>query len=563
MKKRLLIVDDETRIRHMLAKRLEPKSYTVVEAESGQQAIKIIQSQAIDLVLLDQNMPEMDGLTTFEKIKNLTEPTVPVIMLTAHGSIKLVLTFLKAGGTDFEEKPIDFDILHIKIERALRASEKLGQEIKHRKDAEISLKKAHDTLEKRVLVRTAALAKTNKKLQSQIAATQKAEKTVQLKDEQLRQAQKMESIGRLAGGIAHDFNNILTAIIGYCDFLRNDLSPDNPQHEDVCEINKAAERATALTQQLLAFSRRQSLQPEIFDLNAIVKDLHQMLRNLISKNIRILLDLTAKSNPVKVDKTQMEQVILNLALNARDSMPSGGELSISVKTTEISTAEAADHLDLSPGCYVLLEISDSGKGIDEETQSHIFEPFFTTKAPGKGTGLGLSTVYGIVKQSDGHIAVVSSPDKGTKFTIFLPCQAETSSKTVPEQTIESLDGTETILFVEDEESVRNVAKRILEDYGYTVILANGATEAQTVLAKQKNPVHLLITDLVLPKISGPELAKQLSKTYKNMKVLYVSGYSHELLLEKTQGIESAFVQKPFIRLNLARRVREVLDQPKQ
>ncbi len=301
--------------------------------------------------------------------------------------------------------------------------------------------------------------------------------------------------------------------------------------------------------------------PKVIDLNAVVDDLHAMLKKLIRENIKIVLELTSTPNVVKADKSQIEQVILNLAINARDSMPSGGTLTIKVTAIEIAETKSNSNNGIGSGSYVVMKVSDSGKGMNEQTQSQIFEPFFTTKALGKGTGLGLSTVYGIVKQSGGHISVSSQPDKGATFTIHLPQVKEPITRSLVEETVKSLNGSETILFVEDEEQVRKLAKRLLENNGYTVILAQDAQDAQKVMAEYKRPVHLLITDLMLPDITGSQLAKKLTETHKELKVLYISGYSYDLLHEERDGIENAFIQKPFTEERLTRGVRTLLDRP--
>ena len=379
---------------------------------------------------------------------------------------------------------------------------------------------------------------------------------------QYRQAQKMEAIGRLSGGVAHDFNNMLVVINGYSELLLGRyLSDSNPARKHVEEIKKAGERAAALTRQLLAFSRQQVLQPEVLDLNGVVADLEKMLRRLISEDIDLATALDRGIGRVKADPGQIEQVILNLAVNARDAMPQGGRLLIETANIILDETYTRQHLDVTPGLYVMLAVSDTGIGMDAETQSHIFEPFFTTKERGKGTGLGLATVYGIVKQSQGAIWIYSEPGRGTTFKIYLP-RVEETTPTEAEPRPTSLDlpsGAETVLLVEDEAAVRDLARQILELGGYTVLEAGHGDEA-LLLSEQQGPIHLLMTDVIMPGMSGPELAERLVKQHPEMKVLYVSGYTDEAIVHHgVLGAGLSFLQKPFTPDSLIRKVRQVLD----
>lgn len=394
-----------------------------------------------------------------------------------------------------------------------------------------------------------------------ITERKEAEEEKEKLEEQLRQAQKMEAIGTLAGGIAHDFNNILTIIIGNAELLSMSLGKDNPLQGRVEEISKGGERAASLTRQLLAFSRRQMLQPQVLDLNGVIPNMDKMLRRLIGEDIDLETFLAPELGRVEADPGQIEQVIMNLAVNARDAMPTGGKLTIETANVDLDETYAGKHVAVKPGPYVMMAISDSGKGMDEETRSNIFEPFFTTKEKGRGTGLGLSTIYGIVKQSGGNIWVYSEPEKGTTFKIYLPRVekvAETAEKV--KATAESLTGSETIMVVEDDKMVRDMAKSILQQYGYSILDAQDGKEAIRVSKKYEGPIQLMLTDVVMPGISGRVLAERLAVQRPKMKVLYMSGYTDNAIVR--HGVldkEVILIQKPFTVEALAKKVREVLD----
>jgi signal transduction histidine kinase/ActR/RegA family two-component response regulator len=382
-------------------------------------------------------------------------------------------------------------------------------------------------------------------------------------EEQLRQSQKMEAVGRLAGGVAHDFNNLLTAILGYAELLASnrDLTPTSRQSVEM--IQKAGRQAAAVTHQLLAFSRKQMLQPRVIDLNALVIDFEKILQRVIGEHIDLKTRPEAEGARVKADPNQIEQVILNLGVNARDAMPKGGSLLIRTANVELDAATVRAHaLDLTPGTYVLLEVSDTGKGMTDEVMSRIFEPFFTTKEPGKGTGLGLATVYGVVKQSGGSVTVESDPGAGSTFRIYLPLETGELDQSRP-KTVAPLEmprqSAETVLVVEDEEVVRELVCQVLADQGYDVLCAVNGREGLRMSEEHKGQIHLLMTDVVMPVIGGLELARRLSASRPDIKVLYVSGYSESDISE--QGIleaELEFLEKPFTPNVLIRKVREVL-----
>jgi PAS domain S-box-containing protein len=379
-------------------------------------------------------------------------------------------------------------------------------------------------------------------------------------EEQLRQAQKMEAVGMLAGGVAHDFNNLLTIITGYSQLILNNLGIDDPNRHSVEQIMKAGERAAALTSQLLAFSRRQVLQPRVLDLNKLVTSLSTMLRRLIGEDIDLRLVLPSDLGTVSADAGQIEQVLMNLVVNARDAMPKGGVLTIETANMTLDEHYASRHVAVKPGPYILLAVSDNGTGMDEATQSRLFEPFFTTKGSGKGTGLGLSTVFGIVKQSGGSVAVYSEPSQGTTVKVYLPRNDQPAALEAQGALRKAARGTETILLVEDDEMVRTLVRETLERSGYKILDAAGPIEARRIADQYRLPIQLLITDVVMPKVSGRDLADQLTRKRPDLKVLYMSGYTDNAVLNS--GIlrkEVAFLQKPFTPAALSDKVRDVLE----
>jgi PAS domain S-box-containing protein len=379
--------------------------------------------------------------------------------------------------------------------------------------------------------------------------------------DQLRQSQKMQAVGELAGGVAHDFNNLLMVMKGHAEILLDQLTANSPLRHNAQQVQGAAERAASLTRQLLAFSRRQVLHPRVIDLNEVVSGMIQMFSRTIGENIEMSFCPGIKLGRVKADPTQMEQVLLNLVVNARDAMPGGGRLTIETSNTTLDASTSAKHAGMAPGRYIMLVVTDTGCGMDQPTQARIFEPFFTTKAQGKGTGLGLATVYGVVKQSGGFIWVYSEVDHGTTFKIYLPevVEAAESLKAEP-STATSLIGHETILFVEDEESVRELVTDYLRTAGYKVLEAIDGEHALQVAAAYPDPIHLLITDVVMPRLSGRELAARISSERPGMKVLFISGYTDDSVFR--HGVlegGTPFLQKPFNLRVLAGKVREVLE----
>jgi PAS domain S-box-containing protein len=381
---------------------------------------------------------------------------------------------------------------------------------------------------------------------------------------ELRQSQKMDAIGRLAGGISHDINNLLTAVSVSVDLMSMDLAEKDPLQRECTEIKKAVEQAASMTRQLLAFSSKQMLEPKVLDLNQVVRRMQGMLRRLIGEHIELEAVLGAETGQVRADPGQLEQILMNLVLNARDAMPQGGTLTIETAEVRLGEDYVREHIDAEPGPYVMLTVSDTGHGMDEETRSQIFEPFFTTKEAGQGTGLGLSTVFGVVKQSKGRISVSSEPGRGTTFTIYLPSvpdrpEAEGARQAQPK----ALRGTETVLLVEDEQAVRRAVQDVLQRSGYRVLVASNAGEALLISEQHTGFIHLMLTDVVMPRMSGPELVERLNPWHPEMKVLYVSGHTDKAVAElgvPDPGV--TLLQKPFSVESLLQKVRQVLATPK-
>jgi nitrogen-specific signal transduction histidine kinase/CheY-like chemotaxis protein len=380
---------------------------------------------------------------------------------------------------------------------------------------------------------------------------------------QLRQSQKMEAIGTLAGGIAHDFNNLLTTIMGNSELALLNYRNDDPEREDLVEIKKAAQRAATLTSQLLAFSRKQVIQPKILDINDGLRDMENMLRRLIGEDIELCTVLEPELGKIHMDPGQIDQIVINLAVNARDAMPYGGKLTIETDNLNLDAEYFKNHgVEYEPGQYVMLAVSDTGIGMDGKTRSKIFDPFFTTKEKGKGTGLGLSTVYGIVKQNSGYVWVYSEPGRGSTFKIYLPRLEGYEESGIKEPALpEDLSGAEVVLLVEDDDMVRNLARKILQHNGYRVLEAQDPEEAIKISERHQESIDLMLTDVVMPGMNGNDLAKRLEPLRPEMKTIYMSGYTDRAIV-KHQILEPQlhFLQKPFKPLDLACKLREVLDK---
>jgi signal transduction histidine kinase/ActR/RegA family two-component response regulator len=380
-------------------------------------------------------------------------------------------------------------------------------------------------------------------------------------EDQLRQAQKMEAVGKLAGGVAHDFNNLLTVITGYSQILMDQHAKNAQASHSIEQIFKAADRATSLTRQLLAFSRRQMLQPRLVSLNALVRNLEKMLRPLLGERIQIVVQSSSDLGGVRADPGQLDHILMNLAVNARDAMPRGGTLTVATANADLGDAFARTHPGATPGQYVMLSVSDTGTGMSEHTLMHLFEPFFTTKEPGKGTGLGLSMVYGFVKQSGGYITVDSKLGEGTIFQIYLP-RVDSVEEVPAAETISQTRavGSGTILLVEDEDAVRSLVETILTADGYKILVANSPVQAVDICGSFPGTIDVLLTDVVMPEMSGPELAEELLTVRPDLKVIFMSGYAGEHLDEEGVNAEGAsLIQKPFTAAALEEKIRQTLS----
>jgi signal transduction histidine kinase/ActR/RegA family two-component response regulator len=445
--------------------------------------------------------------------------------------------------------------------RAIAMEAEVYRRAQQIQEANAQLREFQAELESRVLERTAELQHANDDLRREIAERQRAEEALRKSEDQLRHSQKMDAIGRLAGGVAHDFNNLLTVILSYSDLLLARTDAGSEARTGLTEIQRAGRRAAELTRHLLAFSRRQVLDPAILDLNEILKSLNAMLPRLLRESVELTFSLAPDLGRIRADRGQVEQVVMNLVVNARDAMPEGGKLLMETANVDLDADYAAGHLGVLPGPYVLLAVSDTGIGMDRATQARAFEPFFTTKEQGKGTGLGLSTVFGIVQQSGGAIWLYSEPGQGATFKIYLPrVEGAVRPLVLPETTAARPRGTETILLLEDEEQVRAIARSILADAGYHVLVA--ATPAEALLVSERHPtrIDLLLTDLVMPKMNGKQVSEKIRFLRPGIRVLFMSGYTDDVILH--HGVLEAgvaFLQKPLTPDALTRKVRQVLD----
>ncbi len=508
-----LIVNDQPDHLELMRSLLRGAGYRVLTASDGREAFDLAKREHPGLMISDVMMPRITGIDLCRMIRAEADlRDTPILLVSAmRKDTASVVEGLRAGADEYLEAP--FDPMRL-IAHAARLVE--------RKRTEAALRES---------------------------------------EERLRQSHKLEAMGRLAGGIAHDFNNLLTAIIGYSDLALRRLHDNDPLRRNIDEIKKASNRAASLTHQLLAFSRKQVLQPKVLDLNEVVANMDAMLRRVIGEDIDLVTVLEPQLGHVRADPGQIEQVIMNLVINSRDAMPRGGKLTIKTGNVELDQAYSRSHASVRTGPYVMLAVSDTGTGMDPETQAHIFEPFFTTKEQGKGTGLGLATVYGIVKQSGGNIWVYSEVGRGTTFKIYLPPVAETVQSLKPAGTLaEPERGWETVLLVEDEGAVRNLIHGVLEMNGYTVLQADSGIEAIRICEEYEGPIHLLITDVVMPQMGGRDLAERLEASHPEMRVLYMSGYTDDAIVHHgvlDEGV--AFLEKPFTPDSLARKAREVLD----
>jgi two-component system cell cycle sensor histidine kinase/response regulator CckA len=470
-----------------------------------------------DIILSDYSLPQFDGLEALRIVKE-HNCEAPFILVTGSQTEEVAVECMKQGAADYMLKS-----------NILRLPSAVLNALK-RRESEKEKAKALEALRQ--------------------------------SEEQLRMSQKLEAIGQLAGGVAHDFNNLLTVITGYSELLLRRAVPEDPNVSKIAQIHKAAERAASLTRQLLAFSRKQVLQPKVFDLNTLVADMTKMARRLISEDVKLVVALARTAVHINADPGQMEQVLMNLVVNARDAIPDGGAITIETSIVEIDQAYADMHVAVKPGTYAMLAVTDNGCGIDAETTKHIFEPFFTTKELGKGTGLGLSTVYGIVKQSGGNIWLYSEPGIGSTFKVYVPLVQRRAEEVKSSDRRAALPpGIESVLLVEDEAQIRDMVRGFLHECGYAVLVAADGEEALRILEQYDERIHLVITDVVMPRMNGAELAKQVRLLSPATKILYMSGYTDNAIVR--HGVLEpgmAFIEKPFTPALLAQKIRDLLDR---
>jgi two-component system, cell cycle sensor histidine kinase and response regulator CckA len=517
---RVLIADDSENdvvlILHGLRKAgYEPQYERVCAAPA---MLAALQKQTWDVVISDYEMPGFGGFEALDLVKQ-SGHDLPFILVSAVVSEETAVAAMKAGAHDF--------IMKRKLARLGPAIERELREAQTR------------------------------------AARKTAEAALRHSEDQLRQAQKLEAVARLAAGVAHDFNNILTAISGHSEMLLRQLDAEDARRKNAEQIEKCAYLAAAITRQLLTFSRKQAIEPRVLKINDVIRNVEKMLRRLIGEDVELCTTLDAAAGQIKADPSQLEQVIMNLAVNARDAMPTGGKIVIATANATVEQNRLKEVAALNPGEYVVLSVTDTGTGMTEEVKGHLFEPFFTTKPQGKGTGLGLATCFGIVKQSSGHIELDSESGKGTTFRIYFP-RVEDAVEPVGRESLRTqpAGGTETVLLVEDETMVRELAVATLRERGYTVIEASNGEEGLSAGRRHGGKIDLVLTDVVMPVMCGREMADTLRQSHPDTRVLFTSGYSEEVIARHgalRPGLE--FLQKPYLAATLARRVREILDQP--
>ena len=627
----VLVVDDDLTLQLLVQETLTREGFRVESAFDGDEGLAAFGRVDADLVLLDVNMPGMDGFTVCAELRRTGGgATAPVVMMTALDDVEAIHRAYWAGATDFITKPITWALLPYRLRYLLRAKRALervaisearlarAQRVAQLGTWELDLDTGtmdwsaeaarivgltgaapatgKDTLWGRVhpddrvsldeQLRAVIERRATSALDYRLLLPEEGERTVHQHVEvvldhggrpwrllatiqdvserrqleaQLRQVQKMEAVGRLAGGIAHDFNNLLTVINGRSALLLRGLSGDAPARRELELIQETGERAAALTRQLLAFSRRQDLHPARVDLNEVIENMRSMVGHMLGEDIDVVLELEPRLAHANADGTQVEQVVLNLMVNARDAMPRGGRLTVRTENVDLDAAFVEQHVGLNPGPYVMLTVGDTGVGMTPDVRARIFEPFFTTKRSGEGTGLGLATVYGVVTQHRGCLTVDSEPGRGSTFRVYLPRVDEVAEKTPAPAPQASARGYETVLIAEDDEDVRALTAEVLRLHGYATLVATG-TDALRIGAELDRTIDLLVTDVVMPEVTGPELRQALTATRRDLKVLYLSGHTDDAL--RARGFEpsgAAFLRKPFTPDVLARKVREILE----
>ena len=551
----ILVIDDETTIRRAIAVFLSDQGYDVREAPDGRAGLACFRRDNPDVILVDLRMPEIDGLEVLRVVAE-ESPQTPTIVISGTGVMAHAVEALHRGAWDYVLKPIqDMGVLEHSVVKVIERAELIRENRAHQ-----------ERLEEQIKQRTAELESANRALTEQIDERMRAEDERRSLEAQLRHAQKMEAVGQLAGGVAHDFNNVLTAILGNAELAERSIEsfvpPDSRATEALKQIEQSALRAAGLTRQLLAFSRRQVSQPRVIDLNRTLIDMDGMLRRLLTENIHLTMHNPPAVGNIRIDPGQMEQVIMNLVVNARDAMPNGGKLIIETADANLDDAYGALHAEAKPGPHVMLSVSDTGVGMTGETQERVFEPFFTTKVFGRGTGLGLAMVYGIVQQVGGHITVYSEPGRGTTFKVFVPMvELAAEPAEVRGDDIAAPHGTETLAVCEDDPLVRNLMIQILEGAGYGVMGAEDGEQTLNRVRECDGKVSLLITDVIIPDMNGQELSETVRSIVPGIKTLFVSGYTANVIAHHgvlDEGVE--FLEKPFNRQSLLRRVRELLDR---
>jgi signal transduction histidine kinase len=622
----VLVVDDDAHMLKTIKDILRLRGYTAVIAATGREALEVTREMrdAPAVALVDLQLPDMDGIELIGRLREIAALT-EVVILTGNATIDSAVRALRENSNDYLLKPVQPELLVGTIERASERWQRRRAEVAMR-ESEERLRLIFDHVSDALFIaddsgriidaNPAACALSSQPLEkiqaltmaqvlpesSQQGATEYfstgdrssfasrpqsqsdrrvldvrsaafapgvlvytvRDLTRQRKlEDQLVQAQKMEAVGQLAGGVAHDFNNLLTVIMSYSSMLLADMGADDAVRGDIQEISDAAGRAAALTRQLLAFSRKQVLQIRAVNVNAVVTDVEKMLRRLIGEDILLTTHLDPGLALINADPGQLEQVLINLAVNARDAMAGGGDLTITTQNAELSDEHGDRHLDAAPGSYVMLAVTDTGSGMTKEVQQRLFEPFYTTKGPGKGTGLGLATVHGIVKQSGGDVYVYSELDHGTTFKVYFPRLTKAQPvPTPPEHRAGTPIGSETVLLAEDDEAIRTLGSRVLGALGYNVLVARTGGEALRIVAEYPGRIDLIATDVVMPEMNGSQLVERVLEARPGIRVLFMSGYTDDEVMRR--GVidgQTAFLQKPFTPDLLAHKVREVLDVP--